>query len=217
MFQQNQPIQDPVLHVLPRNEARHWHSLVIYPKHAHFAFQKKSEKVYILTRKHFITNLGWIAKTIFFIFLPFILLLLGEVILPQLFSQLINSDTIFLNLSVFNVIAVIVLYYTLVFTYAWGSFIGWFFNVYLITNERMIHTEFKLMTGSKVSEAPLDNIVDISQENYGFLPSLFNYGNVKVQTATAMKSRFDFHQIPDPSWFRSVLYELVKIDTEGEP
>jgi hypothetical protein len=87
----------------------------------------------------------------------------------------------------------------------------------MITDERMIHTEFKLLTGSKVSEAPLDNIVDISQENYGFLPSLFNYGNVKVQTATAMKSRFDFQQIPDPSWFRSVLYELVKISEGGEP
>lgn len=217
MFQQGRPQQDPVLHVLPRNEARHWNSLVIYPRHAHFAFQNKSEKVYILTRKHFVTNLGWIIYAILFIFLPFILLLVGELVLPGLFADLKSSDTIFLQVSIFNIIAVIMLYYAMVFTYIWSNFIVWFNNVYLITNERMIHTEFRLLTGSKVSEAPLDNIVDISQENYGFLPSIFNYGNVKVQTATAMKSRFNFRQIPDPSWFRSVLYELIKINMEGEP
>ena len=217
MFQQPEQIQDPVLHVLPRNEARHWHSLVIYPKHAHFAFQNKSEKVYILTRKHYITNAGWVIQTVLLIFLPFILLMIGEWLIPQLFSKYILTDSIISNISVFNVIAVIVLYYAIVFTYAWSHFVVWFNNVYLITNERMIHTEFKLMTGTKVSEAPLNNIVDISQENYGFLPSLFSYGNVKVQTATAMKSRFNFSQIPDPSWFRSVLYELVKINVEGEP
>ena len=217
MFQQDQPQQDPARHILPRNESRHWHSLVIYPKYTHFAFQKKSEKIYILTRKHFVTNVGWMVRTLFFIFLPFILLALGSWLFPQMFSQFVVSNAIFLYVSTLDIIAVVVLYYTFVFTYAWGNFIVWLYNVYLITDERMIHNEFKLLTGSKVSEAPLDNIVDITQENYGFLPSLFNYGNVKVQTATAMKSRFDFRQIPDPSWFRSVLYELVKIKEEGEP
>jgi len=217
MFSQDQQKPDLVRHVLPRNESRHWGSLVIYPTNAHFAFQKKSEKIYILTRKHFITNFGWIVKTIFFCFLPFILLFLGNLILPELFKNYIVEDKIFGHLTVFDIAAIVMLYYSFIFTYVWQKFIVWFNNVYLITNERMIHNEFKLMTGSKISEAPLDNIVDIAQESYGLFPSIFNYGNVKVQTATAMKSRFNFKQIPDPSWFRSVLYELVKLDEEGEP
>jgi len=209
---------DLVRHVLPRNDSRHWGSLVIYPQNVHFAFQKKSEKIYILTRRHFITNSGWILKAIFIMILPFIALIVMDAFLPDYFLQLTTGELFAgSNFSMINVLAVILLYYSFIITYVWTNYIVWFQNVYLITNERMIHTEFRLMSGTKVSEAPLDNIIDITQETYGLFPALFNYGNVKVQTATAMKSRFNFKQIPDPSWFRSVLYELVKIRTEGEP
>ena len=216
-----QPHQDLVRHVLPRNESRHWGSMVIYPSNARFAFQKKSEKIYILTRKHFITNFGWIFRASVLCLLPFILLIVGNTLLPEMFQDYIAGDSFMNHINntelTITIISGIILYYSFIFTYVWNNFISWFHNVYLITNERMIHTQFKLMTGTKISEAPLNNIVDIAQENYGFFPSLFNYGNVKVQTATAMKSKFDFKQIPDPSWFRSVLYELVKLNVEGEP
>ena len=206
-----------IKYVLPRGETRHWGSLIIHPKNTHFAFQKKSEKVYILARKHFATNYGWMTQSLFLIVLPFIILLVGELLYPKFIDSYLMVDWAIQNIPFHTVFAVIFLYYSFVLTHAWTHYISWFYNVYMITNERMIHTSFRLLTGTTTTEAELDRIVDISQESYGFFPSMFNYGNVKVQTATAMKSKFNFIGIPDPSWFRSVLYELVKLINEGEP
>jgi hypothetical protein len=209
---------NPIKFVLPRNESRHWGSVVIYPAHAHFAFQKKSEKIYILARKHIITNFGWVIKAVFLALLPFFILIFLKLYFYDLFSLVTNGEVFAqFTFNGFTLAAIILMYYSFIATYVWSNSITWFYNVYLVTNERLIHTEFKLMTGTRIIEAPLENIVDITQETYGFFPSIFGYGNVKVQTATAMRSRFDFRQVADPSWFRSTLYELIRIDEEGEP
>jgi hypothetical protein len=206
-----------IRYVLPKNSSKYFGSLIIHPEKAHFAFQKKTEKVYILAREHFITNIGWIFRTILLLIIPFLLISFGEYFASDFVNNYIFQDNIFKVMSPITLIALIFLYYSFIFSYAWTNYITWFYNVYLITNERMLHTNFKLLTGTRVIEAALDNIVDISQENYGLMPSLFNYGNVHVQTATAMRSKFNFHRIPDPSWFRSVLYELIKVTNGGEP
>jgi hypothetical protein len=207
-----------IRYILPRNETKHWGSLVIYPQNTHFAFQKKSETVFILARKHFVTNSGWMINTGLFALLPFIVVVVIDLMFPGFISGYLAVDSLKQPISIQNIVATIFLFYSFILTYAWTHYISWFHNVYLITNERMIHTSFKLLTGTTTTEAALDRIVDISQESYGFFPSMFNYGNVKVQTATAMKSKFNFEGIPDPSWFRSVLYELVKlINGDNEP
>jgi hypothetical protein len=210
------PIDEKIKYVLPEKETRHWGSLQIYPKYAHFQFQNSTERIYILARKHFITNSGWITKAMFMSMLPFLLVIGIKYSSGFMATHLgITAESIGW-ISPTLIIALVLSYYSFVFTYMWTQYIGWFHNVYLITNQRMIHTNFRLLTGITIVEALLDNIVDITQENYGFFPAMFNYGNVKVQTRSGLKSRFNFVGIPDPSWFRSVIYELAKLLNQSE-
>ena len=95
-----------------------------------------------------------------------------------------------------------------------ARFIDWYFDIYLVTSERIIHSEFQILKGKTLSEAPLKNIQDVQQKIIGFFPSMFNYGDVIVQTA-AEKGKFDFKSVPDPTWFMNVISDLAKLAEGG--
>ncbi len=61
-----------------------------------------------------------------------------------------------------------------------------------------------------------DNIQDISQKVLGFLPAAFNYGDIRIQTASE-RNQFYLKAVPDPTWFRDVISDLSKLVTQDEP
>lgn len=184
--------------------------LAVYPPGVKFASQNHDERIFILIRQHVMTNIGWLFRTALLILLPLIIWLVIDFLIisfPVIFPQGADIRS-FLPDTIWIVLALI--YYTTVFTYAFAKFLDWYFDVYLVTSERIIHTEFRIMTGKFISEAPLRNIQDVSQSIVGFFPSLFNYGDVVVQTA-AEKGKFYFRSVPDPNWFRDVVTDLAKV------
>lgn len=109
-----------------------------------------------------------------------------------------------------------VIYYSTLVSYAFINFLNWYFNIYLVTNHRVVHFQFKAFTGKAITETPLTKIEDISQRIIGVFPSIFHYGDIRVQTA-ATKSNFFFKNVPDPTWFRDVLADLIKLVKSDEP
>jgi hypothetical protein len=113
-------------------------------------------------------------------------------------------------LPVSNWLMIILFYYSLAVSYALANFLDWYFDVYLVTNLRILHVDFRVFTGKFVAEAALVNIEDVSTHIIGFLPSFFDYGDVLVQTA-AEKAKFNLIALPSPSWFRDVITDLSNL------
>ena len=102
-------------------------------------------------------------------------------------------------------------YLLFVWLFFFFSFIDYYLDVWIITNERIINIEQQGLFSRIISEQRLFRIQDVTSEVTGVLPTVFRFGNVYVQTA-AEKERFSFEQIPDPNGVRDTLIKLAEID-----
>jgi len=150
-----------------------------------------NEHVLLVLRAHPITQLPWIFNVIV-LFVLFIALNL------LLFSSFSLQQVLFVN--IFGVV--------LLLTYIWFSFLTWFFNVGVITNERIVDIDFTSIIYKEVTETRLDRIEDITSKSGGYFESFFDYGNVFVQTA-AKEENIEFLNVPKPSEIVRIIDELI--------
>jgi uncharacterized membrane protein YdbT with pleckstrin-like domain len=173
-------------------------ALLENPKGINFESQEKDEELFYILRRHPITNLGWILLTLFLILFPVISL--------PLVSNLREFLLVYIP-DKYELISIVIWYnFTLFITFE--SFLMWYFNVYIITNKRVIDVDFHGLWRKRVSETSLDNIQDATYETHNFFHILFNYGNISIQTA-AEKREFEFVGIPHPDKVHDKLTNLV--------
>lgn len=158
-----------------------------------FESQHENEKILLVLRQHPVVNLTWILITIVLILAPFLLfpLIPLQIVLPG-------------NFLFFLMVA----WYLFVTVYAVESFLGWYFNIYVITDERIIDIDFYSLIYKSVSEAKLDKIEDVTATTAGFFGAFFNFGNITIQTA-AEQREFDFQKVPQPAKVTKFLNELM--------
>ena len=85
----------------------------------------------------------------------------------------------------------------------------WFFNVYIVTDHRIFDLDYHSFLFFNVSEAPLENIQDVSFHVNGGGGIIFNYGDVFIQTA-AEKAEFDFLKVPNPALVHDKITDLLQ-------
>ncbi|EKD99710.1 MAG: hypothetical protein ACD_22C00194G0002, partial [uncultured bacterium] len=143
------------------------------PPHTSFDGEDSGEKVTYVLRKSFITNIGWIFLTLLFIFIPAFVNTLFVALDIESPGFISSNFAFILNAA----------WYLFTFGYIFERFLNWFFNVYIITNKRIVDMDFYSFLYRKVSDAPLRNIEDITYDVKGYMAALFNYGDVTIQTA----------------------------------
>jgi len=92
------------------------------------------------------------------------------------------------------------------------SFVIWidyYFDVWIVTDKRIVNIEQKALFSRVVSELELEKIQDITSDVKGVIPTFLNYGDLYVQTAAEME-RFVFHNIPDPYAVKDMVMNLHK-------
>lgn len=95
--------------------------------------------------------------------------------------------------------------------------IGWIYDHFLyysdslvITNNRIVHLDWKTFFHREEVVAQLEDIQNISTVENGvlsYLP-LFDYGTFKVETSST-KSIITFNEAPDPEGLRFYIYSLA--------
>ncbi|OGK43419.1 hypothetical protein A3B40_01400 [Candidatus Roizmanbacteria bacterium RIFCSPLOWO2_01_FULL_37_16] len=166
------------------------HAFCIKPSYR-FETQHPNEQVILVLRAHPITLLPWIFNSlVLLIFLVFINFLFLKFLTP--------SQTIFANF--FGL--------AFIFAYIWFNFLSWFFNLGIITNERIIDIDFHAVIYKEVTETQLTKVEDVTAKSSGFFASIFNFGNVFVQTA-GTEVNIEFINIPKPSEVTKIINELV--------
>lgn len=167
-------------------------SFIPKPSQIFFDSQARDEKVILLLRKSLITQIPWVIMAVLLIFAPILFGAVGLLsFLPARFE-----------------VAGIIVWYLLVTGYILESFLSWFFNVYIITDERIIDVDFLSLIYKNVSAAKIDNIEDVTTESGGAVRSLFNFGTVKIQTASA-NAELEFEDVPQPAKVTRLINELL--------
>jgi uncharacterized membrane protein YdbT with pleckstrin-like domain len=165
----------------------------------HFSGQKEGEKILLVTRRHWFNILENLAS----VFAMILMLVISFVILPRLFPVFSTQDFQIIFLFLENLFAMII---WIIFFLIW---IDYYFDVWIITNCRIVNVEQKGLFSREVSELELEKIQDITTDVLGIIPTFLNYGDVLIQTA-GEKERFVFKDVPDPYAIKDLIMNLRK-------
>jgi cell division protein FtsL len=173
------------------------------PEGVFFDTQEEDERILLFIRRHFITNFGWISGCMLAIVSPF-LFLVGDAYLFRI-----------VQLPLAYLIAIIAMYLIVVGTYAFVRFLEWYYNITLITNKRVLDVDFIDLIYKKISATKNTQIQDVTHEQSGTLPALFNYGNVLIQTAGTLEN-FHINTVPHPDMVVRIVDSVIGITDEGQ-
>lgn len=168
-------------------------SFIPKPKKIAIDIQDENEKIVLVLRQHPITQL---KNTL--------TLILAAVIVPFLLSK----SGFFGSLPEKYLIAAYFFGIILILGLFTRAFLLWFFNVYIITDERIIDVDFDSMIYKNISSAKIENIEDITTQTMGPMASIFDFGTILLQTA-GEKTEFEFDHVPHPSKVTKLLNELI--------
>jgi len=166
------------------------------PSNVRFETQESHETVLLFLRQHPIVNVPWIALSVLLVLAP-------TIVFPLLFRA------IPVPLPVGYVIIATAFWYLATFGFILTNFLHWFFNIYIVTNERIIDIDFKFLLYKHFSQAELSKIQDLSFTSSGIGATLFNYGNVNVQTAGETPT-LEFEIVPHPQKVVETIREIAE-------
>ncbi len=174
------------------------------PEGMRFESQEENEEVVLLLRRHIITNVPWLTAG---------------------FLMFIAPPIIFPMLAVFKLIPALPLQYNLVFTLFWYvltfgttlmGFLNWYFNVYIVTNARIIDVDFINLLYRQIASTRIVRIQDVTYKVGGVIRAIFDYGDVHIQTA-GTEDNFEFEAVPRPEMVAKKLLALMEKKEENKP
>lgn len=83
----------------------------------------------------------------------------------------------------------------------------WSMNIFLITNQRVVVFAQRGIFHKNVSSATFDNIKDISYNKKGVWPTVLNYGDIIVKTAS-LDSKIEFKKIKNPAKIQEKIADI---------
>jgi membrane protein YdbS with pleckstrin-like domain len=169
-----------------------------YPERVKFITEDPEEQVVLLLRRHPITNIRWI-------FIAFVMFITPSAISIFPFVEGVPSG--------FQVVFLLI-WYMVVVAFIFEQFLTWFFNVNIITDERIIEVDFVNMVYREITDANIDQIQDVTVEMAGAVRTFFNFGEVLIQTA-AQEPKIEFEAVPQPDRVSRILRDL-RVQEEAE-
>lgn len=163
--------------------------------------QDPEEQLLLLVRRHIITNWKWVLIALLMLMVP-----AGFEYFPGISALPPNFQ-----------LMTRVLWYLLVIAVILEGFLNWYFDVFIVTDERIIDIDFKNLIYKNVTSTKLENIEDVTYSVSGAVPSLLDYGNVLIQTAGAgmviaagdTRPTIEISSTPHPSRVTKLINELL--------
>lgn len=185
-----------------------WRSLCALPPKTTFEAQGEGEHVLLLMRKHPITNLWWAA---------IVALLFG---VPLFWGEF----PLIASLTALTVLGLSIFWYMGLAFFAIQNLLLWFYNVYIVTDERIIDVDFFGLLYKNVNATQIRKVEDVNYSQRGILSSMFNFGNVIVQTSAEQRSEdmgeevsaFTFEAVSNPDRVVKVISELMEQEEAEE-
>lgn len=167
-------------------------SFSTFPAKVCFETQEDEEAVILFLRQHPIVNVPWVILSLFLLTLPSVFIFFPP------YANLPGNYQFVITLG----------WYLFVFGYALSKFMSWFFNIYIVTDERVVDVDFENILFRKISVAKIDEIQDVNITSSGAIETFVGYGDVFIQTAAEV-SEFDFLAIPKPDQVGKILNQLI--------
>lgn len=166
-----------------------------------FPSQTDEETVFLVVREHWF---HFFLKVVVWLFFAAMLLAFNNFVpqyVPTLFDLTTRTGqvthlftqvyTLFLAVSLFLI------------------FLFYYLNIQVITDIRIVDVTQEGLFNHTVSELHIDKIEDVTSKTTGFFGTIFNYGDVYVQTAGTVE-RFEFISVPNPASIEKMILDLYE-------
>ena len=173
-------------------------SFAVSPQNVRFETQEEEEQVILFLRQHLVTMIG-----------PGLLVLLLALSPVILFPLLFHYLVLPIIIPARYIVVGTAFWYVATFGFALMSFLRWFFNIYIVTNKRIVDIDFLHLLYKEFSEARLERIQDLSFKSGGIFAAFFDYGDIDVQTAAEVPN-IEFTAIPKPAKVVETISELLE-------
>jgi uncharacterized membrane protein YdbT with pleckstrin-like domain len=155
------------------------------------------ERIIFEVRRHWFVLLTQTLPLIVFIFLPVIARIALEVTGLSNFISIGKHTEQLITIGV----ALWTLFIWVVFFVIWTSY---YLDILILTNKRIIEIEQKALFSREISTFRLDRIQDITVDVNGIIPTFFNFGDIRIQTAGEVPE-IRVHSIPRPHHVREII------------
>lgn len=169
----------------------------IIPNRKYFDTQKEEEKVFLVTRRHWIVYvpsvlIGFLALVFCFVFY----FQMDKVTVIADSESIAAITTVFL--SIFMLFATLFVYVLWIVNYL---------NFQVVTDKNLVDIEQSGLFSRKISELSLEDIQDVSATQSGVLQSFLHYGDIIVETA-GENTNFTFEKVKDPYGIAKKIMEI---------
>ncbi len=135
------------------------------------------EKIVLVVRRHWFVFLGEVAALILAALLPLAFPIFSNYVY-DLGGQYLSESQI-TAVTTFVSAAWLLLLWIIFFI----IFTNYYLDTFIITNQRVIDVDQVNLFARDIATAPLGSIQDVKIEILGFVATMFNYGNLHLQTA----------------------------------
>lgn len=170
---------------------RFFHSFCVRPD-VSFENQGADETVILMLRAHPITQLAWILNIV----ILFILLFVANLVFS---ASLGMTQVVLLNLFLV----------AFILSYGWLNILVYIFNVGILTTVKVVDIDFSAVIYKETTEARLDKVEDVTSKAAGYFASLFNFGDVFIQTA-GTEANIEFQKVPRPADVVNFINEVTQ-------
>lgn len=161
---------------------------------------KGEEDIVIFVRRHFVAFLGQFLLSSVLLLIPVVIL-----VLIYFFGDIkILSRGLIANFATLIFSA----YYLVAITFTFISWLSFYYSVYIVTKLEIIEITQVGFFGRKVSQLSLLRVQDVTSSIKGFLPTLFSFGDVLIETASEQKESFLLLTVPHPQEISSKIMAL---------
>ena len=149
---------------------------------------KEGEKVLLTLRK----NPNKYGKQIF-VFFALIIVSIGGFFVY-------NHDIVYMIAGAFLLFTIVyALYYLLI----------WFYDIYIISNARIIKVDQKGLFSREFIETDIDKIQDVTYSIKGIFATIFKYGTVTIRTSTGLN--LELTDLSDPDEVQEMVKNLAAV------
>lgn len=152
-----------------------------------FPGQNPNETVKILVRPHWLVLLRTVAAILFLAIIPVAVLVVLAV----------NGVATFSGIGLAITAVTVPAYYLTMVTWFFIAWVDYYLDVGIVTDQRIIDIDQRGMFQRNVAELDCRKVQDINADKSGILETVFDFGDVVVQTA-GERPNFVFHAVPHP-------------------
>lgn len=168
----------------------------------HIPNKRPNEKIVLFLRRHWFAVASLVVS---FVLLTTIPIALGIYFQTFLFTWL-DEPFIGVLMSVF-----LSMYFLTVWLVTANGFTDFYLDTWIVTNKRVINIEQIGLFKRIASELDLTTVQDVTSTTNGFIETVFQFGNVQIQTA-GEKGHFHFKNVPHPERVKEIIMQLVQED-----